>query len=156
ALLVRAQLPDGAWPLVRRRPWMRALHTRYPDLPSVNDGATPQAIRTLLVAADSLGRPKLRRLAARGGRWLVRVQGAAPPAGWAQQYGADERPAPARHFEPAGIASWETGYALGALDALARATGDRQWCAPIAAAVTWLERSALAPDCWARLYAVGS
>src|SRR5262249_17795550 len=112
--------------------------------------------RTLLVAADSLGRPKLRRLAARGGRWLVRVQGAAPQAGWAQQYGADERPAPARHFEPAGIASWETRYALAALDALARATGDRPWCAPTAAAVPWLGGSALAPDCWARLYAVGS
>jgi hypothetical protein len=156
ALLVRAQLPGGGWPLVRRRPWMRALHTRYPDLPSVNDAATPQAIRTLLVAADTLGRSKLRRLAARGGRWLVRVQGTAPQAGWAQQYDADGRPAPARRFEPAGLASWETRYAADALDALARATGDRRWCAPIGAAVAWLERSALAPGCWARLYAVGS
>jgi hypothetical protein len=156
ALLVRAQLPGGGWPLVRRRSWMRALHTRYPDLPSVNDAATPQAIRTLLAAADALGRPKLRRLAARGGRWLVRVQGGAPQAGWAQQYDAASRPAPARRFEPAGLASWETRYALDALDALARATGDRGFCAPVAAAVSWLERSALSPGCWARLYAVGS
>lgn len=156
ALLVRAQLPGGGWPLVRRRPWIRALHTRYPDLPSVNDGATPQAIRTLLIAADGLGRPKLRRLAARGGRWLVRVQGVAPQAAWAQQYDAASRPAPARRFEPAGFASWETRYALDALDALARATGDRVWCAPLAAAVDWLKRSALAPGCWARLYGVGS
>jgi hypothetical protein len=156
ALLVRAQLPGGGWPLVRRRPWIRAWHTRYPDLPSVNDAATPQAIRTLLVAADTLGRSKLRRLAARGGRWLVRVQGDAPQAGWAQQYDADGRPAPARRFEPAGLASWETRYALDALDALAGATGDRSWCAPVAPAVAWLRRSALAPGCWARLYAVGS
>src|SRR5262249_29074571 len=47
------------------------------------------------------------------------------PLGWAQQYDDAGRPAGMRPFEPAALASWKSRYAIDALDALARATGER-------------------------------
>jgi hypothetical protein len=151
-VLLAAQLPDGAWPLCVRRPWIRRLRPGFEDLPTLNDGATSAAIITLLAAARALERPELEAVARRGGAWLLQARGTPPQAGWAQQYDPDGRPAPGRRFELPALASWETRFALDALLALAQATGDRRWCAPVGDAVAWLERSALSPGCWARLY----
>jgi hypothetical protein len=156
ACLLGAQLPSGAWPLVLRPGWERAILDSFEDQPSLNDGATTAAIDTLLVAARTLGRDDLLAAARRGGDWLLQARGAPPQAGWAAQYNGRGEPAPARYFEPAAFASWETRYALDTLIGLAAATGDRRYCAPVADAVAWLERSALQPGCWARFYEPGT
>jgi len=156
AFLVRAQLPDGAWPLVWRPGWKRVLWPTFEDLPTLNDGATTQTIETLLVAGRTLGRADLVVAARRGGEWLLRARRSPPQAGWAQQYDADGVPAPARRFEPAALASWESRHAIDALLALAASTGDRRYCAPVEDAVRWLAGSAVHPGCWARFYALGT
>jgi hypothetical protein len=156
ALLLRAQLASGAWPRIWRPGWMRVVRPTYADLPTLNDGATPYVIETLLVAYRLLGRPELLDAARRGGNWLVRVRGLPPQAGWAQQYGFDDHPAGARAFEPPAVSSWESRYAIEALLALAGVTRDERYCATIPDAVRWLSRSVLAPGCWSRLYTLGT
>jgi hypothetical protein len=156
-LLLAAQLPGGAWPLTWREPrWLLTISPNFEDLPSTNDAATAGPIAALLDGARLLGRADLRAAAMRGGDWLVRVQGAAPQAAWAQQYEVDGSPAAGRRFEPAGLASWETREMLSALLALARDTGEQRYRDAVPAGVAWLVRSAIAPGCWARLSEPGS
>lgn len=153
-LLLAAQLPGGAFPLTWREPrWLGALLPSFEDLPSTNDGATAGPIVALLDGARLLGRPELRDAARRAGDWLVQVQSGLGSGGFAQQYTADGVPAPGRRFEPPGLASWETREMLDALLALAREPGGARWCPAIADGAAWLERVAIAPGCWARLYA---
>ncbi len=151
-LLLRSQLPGGAWPLTWRPRLRRWLRPTFEDLPSLNDAATTAVIETLIEAAEALGRPELLRPARRAGEWLLRVR--SPGRGWAQQYSVAGRPVPGRRFEPAALATWESRHVLEALDALARATGDRRYCEPFPEVVAWLERIALAPGCWARFHSL--
>jgi hypothetical protein len=155
-LLLDAQLPSGAWPLTWRPGWLRFLSSSFEDWPSLNDAATTGAIHALLAGAGVLDRPELLEAARRGGNWLLRARGAAPNAGWAQQYDEEGRPAPGRRFEPVALASWESRHALEALQTLAEATEDQRFCAPFPGAIEWLVRSALSPNCWARFYSLGS
>jgi hypothetical protein len=152
ALLRAAQLPSGAWPLIWRPAWKRALIPTFEDRAALNDGATSLAIETLLVAGAALERADLVRAAKRGGDWLIAARRPPPYAGWAQQYDTQGHPAHARRFEPPALATWESRYAMEALLALAAATGDRRYCAPLAEAAAWLVRAAIAPGCWARFY----
>lgn len=149
-LLLRAQLPSGAWPHVWRPDWLRAVRASREDHASLNDGSTPIIIETLLAAADTLERPELVLAARRGGDWLLAAQQPPPRAGWAQQYDEAGRPAAMRRFEPPALATWESRHAADALDALARATGEARWCAPLRAAAAWLRDAAQARGCWAR------
>ena len=151
-LVAGAQLESGAWPLDARPSWLRRLHPHFEDQPALNDGATPFAVTTLLLASSTLGRPDLLARARRAGDWLVRVQGPPPHAGWAQQYTPHDTPAPARVFELPALATWETRYAIEALLALAEATGDARYCTSAVAAARWLDASRLGPACWARFH----
>lgn len=153
-LLLRAQLADGAWPLVLRPAWKRLIWRTYEDEPTLNDGATPLAIRTLLDAAVAFARPELRAAAERGGAWLLRVQGDPPRAGWAQQYDVDGTPRRARRWEKPGLATWESRHAVDALVALAAVTDDDAYCAAVRRAATWLGSSTVGPGCWPRLVAL--
>ncbi len=154
--LLRAQLRSGAWPLTWRPAWMRALSPSFEDLPSLNDAATASVITAMLDGAGILGRDDLLEAACRGGDWLIRAQAGAPRAAWAQQYGGGGEPASGRRFELPALASWETRYAVEALLALAAATGDARYCAPIPAALQWLAGATIGPGCWARYYDPGS
>jgi hypothetical protein len=156
ALLLERQLPGGAWPLVARPYWKQMLWQDFEDAPTLNDGATTQSILTLLRAARTLGRPELVKAARRAGDWIVHAQHEAPQAGWAQQYDEDGKPAPARRYERVALATWETRYAVDALIALAEATGNLTYCAPVAPAARWLVASQISPGCWARFYELGS
>lgn len=156
-LLVASQLEGGGFPLTAREPrLLREISPSFEDLPSTNDAATSGPIEALLVGARLLGRDDLLAAARRAGDWLLRVQGPPRQAAWAQQYELDGRPAPGRRFEPAGYAAWESREMLDALLDLADATGDRRYCAAVPGAIDWFVRSAIAPGCWARLYAPGS
>jgi hypothetical protein len=154
--LLASQLPSGAWPLVWRPWWKRAVWPIFEDLAALNDGATTDAIATLLDAGRTLGRAELIAAAVRGGDWLTRVQFGPPQAGWAQQYSKGGFPAPARAYEPAALASWESRRALEALLDLAEATGNPRFCTPVPDAVRWLTGVALRPGCWSRLYTIGA
>ncbi len=156
ALLLDRQLPDGAWPLVARPRWKQWIYRDFEDRPTLNDGATTQSMLTVLAAARTLDRPDLVAAARRAGDWIVQAQHAPPQAGWAQQYDEAGAPVPARRYERVALASWESRYALTALVALADATGDAAYCAPVASAVRWLVESQIAPGCWARFYELGS
>jgi len=155
-LLLRAQLPSGAWPLTWRPTWLRALSPSFEDLPSLNDAATASVITAMLDGARMLGRDDLLRSARRAGDWLIRAQATAPHAGWAQQYDASGQPASGRRFELPALASWETRHAVEALQALAAATGEARYCAPIPAALEWLAHATIGPGCWARYYDAAS
>jgi hypothetical protein len=151
-LLHEAQLPSGGFPNVWRPAWLRRLHGGSEDLASVNDGTTPLAVETLLMAARVFGDPRHLEAARRAGNWLLAVQQRDPAPGWAQQYDDAGRPAPARLFEPAALATWETRHAIEALLALAEATGERRYCEAAARAVGWLVAVRLRPGCWARYH----
>lgn len=151
-LLLKAQLPSGAWPLTWRPAWRRFLRPNFEDWPSLNDAATTGPIQACLAGARSLHCPDLLEAAKRGGAWLIRTRNPVPNAGWAQQYDKEGLPAPGRRFEPSGLATWESRHALEALQALAEATGDQSSCAPFPETIDWLKRSTLSPGCWARLY----
>jgi hypothetical protein len=155
-LLQTAQLPSGAWPLTWRPVWRRMLSPSFEEWPSLNDAATVGPIYACIDGARSLQRPELLAAAKRGGEWLIQARNPAPNAGWSQQYTPDGRPAPGRRFEPTGLAAWESRHALEALQALAEATGEQRFCAPFPETVAWLQRSALSPGCWARLYSIDS
>jgi hypothetical protein len=149
-LLHAAQLPAGGFPIVWRPAWLRRLHEGREDAPSLNDGATPFAVLTLLDAARTFRDPQHLAAAERAGDWLLAVQLGEPTPGWAQQYNAENRPTPGRRFEPAALATWETRYAIEALLALAEATGEGRYCTAAARAVRWLARVRLRAGCWAR------
>jgi hypothetical protein len=155
-LLLQAQLPSGAWPLTWRPALLRWLSPSFEDQPSLNDEATAAVIPTLLLGARLLDRPDLLAAARRAGDWLIEAQGKeeAGGAGWAQQYDDARQPVPARAFEPVALATWETKHAIEALLELARATGDHRYCEAAVRALRWLVRSAIAPGCWARFYAL--
>lgn len=155
-LLRAAQLANGAWPLTWRPGWLRWLSPSFEDWPSTNDAATAGPIEALLQGSTMLGNPEDLRAARRGGDWLLAIQGAPPQAGWAQQYDAAGQPAPGRRFEPAGFATWESREMLDALVSLSRVTGERRYCRAVGPAVRWFLEAALAPGCWARLYAPGA
>src|SRR5262245_5001012 len=110
--LLRTQLPDGAWPLLWRPWWERPFASRFEHFSTLNDGATSAAIETLLLARRVLGRPECLTAARKGGDWLTHARLPPPQAGWAQQYDDRGAPAPARKFEPVGLAAWETRYAI--------------------------------------------
>lgn len=153
-LLLRAQLPSGAWPLTDRPVWLRTVTPSFEDLPSLNDAATASVIRTLLRGAELLDRPDLVDAAARGGDWLIEARLGEPPASWAQQYDERGRPVPGRAFEPVALASWETRHALDALAALARVRPEARYCAAIEEGLAWLDQTALGPGCWARFVSI--
>ena len=151
-LLKAAQLSSGAWPLVWRPMWKQTLIPTFEDRATLNDGATSLEIQTFVLGGRVLDRADFTQVALRGGDWLIRAQRAAPRAGWAQQYDDAGHPTHARRFEPPALATWETRYAMEALLALATATGEQKYCAPLTKAVSWLQRAALRDGCWARFY----
>jgi Pectic acid lyase len=153
-LLVDAQLPSGAWPLTWRPGWLVAMSPSFEDQASTNDGATAGPIESLLRGAAAFGRPEYLEAARRGGDWLLAAQGRAPNEAWAQQYAAAGTPSAGRSFEPPGYASWESREMVDALVALVRAGAGDIYCRAVPGAVAWFLRSAIAPGCWARLYAL--
>ena len=151
-LLLKAQLPSGAWPLTWRPAWLRWLSPSFEDWPSINDAATTGVILTLIDSARILERRELLEAAQRGGRWLLNIRNPAPYAGWAQQYDQAGQPAPGRRFEPIALATWESRHALEVLQVLAETTGDIRFCRAFPETIDWLVQSTLAPGCWARFY----
>ena len=150
--LINAQAESGGWPQTfPPRPG-----SDYSSHLTFNDGAIPSAIRTLLGAFRRYGNDRYLDAARRGGEFILATQGPVGQAGWAQQYGADLKPAAARAFEPVGFSSRETGDVMHILLDLFKSTGDERYLKAVRDARSWLEQSTIRPNVWARLYEIGT
>jgi rhamnogalacturonyl hydrolase YesR len=173
--LLRAQYANGAWPqrfdgtpqdAKKHAPKAASIPRDYPRQWShewdyehnytLNDKTQEDCIAVMIEASRQLGDARYLNAARRAGEWLVRAQLPEPQPVWAQQYNFAMEPSWARVFEPPAIVSMESGSALRALVLLYRETGEKTYLKPIASAVAWLERSAIAPGTWARLYELGT
>ena len=168
--MIEAQYPNGGWP--QRYDGTPHDPSKYPVRPAripqdwphacpkhdyggyytLNDDTQRDCILTLLEAWKRLGDRKYLDAAKRGGEFLIRARLPEPQPGWAQQYNPDMEPAWARAFEPPAVCSAESGGAMRTLVDLFLATGEQRFLDPLPAFVSWLKRSALAPDRWARYY----
>lgn len=175
--MLRAQYPNGAWPEryegALRNPanhpvqaatldnswpkqWPAQTEGEYVNFYTLNDRSQRDCMRTMLHAANKLGREDCLEAARRGGDFLLLAQFPKPSAGWAQQYDFAMRPAWGRVFEVPGVSSKETATALEALLDLWLETGDEKYLQPFDGALEWLETVQVAPNRWARVYELGT
>jgi PelA/Pel-15E family pectate lyase len=146
--ILAAQYPNGAWP--QRYPIMRDYshdgHEDYTPYYTFNDDVIHGNIMFLLEAYQKLGEDKYREAARRGMNFYLISQVAAPQAGWALQYDLEMKPAWARSYEPAAIASGQTVRNIKDLMTFYKITGDSRYLSPIPAAIQWLESSVINTD----------
>jgi PelA/Pel-15E family pectate lyase len=143
--VVTTQNAEGSWP--------QSIGLKgYHEFPTLNDDAMTGLIRLMLRAYRRSGHPGYLATAQRAGHYLLRVQGPADQAAFAQQYSAAGVPAPARKFEPAAYSSLETAYAINALIDLYLETADEVFRAAAERGVDWLRRSQISSGQWARFY----
>ena len=148
--MLESQFDNGAWPQ-----WY-PLRGGYHDYYTFNDRAINDCIRVMLKAHKTYGKDEYLAGAVRGGDFIILSQIEAPQAGWAQQYSHDMKPAWARTFEPPGVCSLVTARNIGTLVDLYLYTGDEKYLKPVPAALSWLERSKIGENLWARLYEPGT
>ena len=172
--MLRAQYPNGAWPQRYRgeprdpaqhpvkparipaqylRTWPDADYTVFYPM---NDNVQARCIETMLAAHRALGRKEYMDAAMRCSEFLLLAQLPAPQRGWAQQYDHNMEPAWARHMEPPGVCSAESGNVIFTLIEMYLETGDRKFLDSAGEAVAWLQRSQIAPNRWSRLYELGT
>ncbi|MGH8019255.1 MAG: pectate lyase [Opitutaceae bacterium] len=109
-------------------------------------------ILTLLDAEEKLGREEYRDAARRGIDFLLLAQLPDPQPAWAQQYDANMQPAWARAFEPPSITAGESAGIINLLLDMDQEFGDTRCLDAARKAGGWLQRSAISPGRWARLY----
>ena len=148
--LLDAQKEAGGWP--RQIPPA----DDYSAHSTLNDRVLSSSISILLRGYREFGDARYLEAARKGGQFLVRAQGQAPQAGWAQQYDDDLRPVAARTFEPRAMSSRESAYAMTSLAELFLETRDPAFAGPLPAAARWLRNSTIRPGVWARFYEIGS
>lgn len=148
--LLDIQKEDGGW--ARQIPPAND----YSAYSTLNDRVLSSSISILLRGYREFGDARYLEAARKGGQFLIRTQGQAPQAGWAQQYDEELRPAAARMFEPGAISSRESAYAMTALAELFLETRDPAFASPLPAAARWLENSTIRQGVWARLYEIGT
>ncbi len=143
-----SQLPGGAWPQ-RYPPAQEAPKNArfdYTSLPTFNDAVTAGNIDLLVTCYQALGEARLRDAILRGMHAFVASQQAAPQPAWALQYTPDLKPAAARTYEPAALATHTTAENIEKLVGFYRLTGDATFLARIPEAIDWLDRVRLPAD----------
>jgi len=148
--MLKSQFDNGAWPQ-----WY-PLRGGYHDCYTFNDKAINDCISLLLKAHKTYGREEFFSGAARGGDFIILSRFSAPQAGWAQQYSRRMEPAWARSFEPPGVCSLVTARNISTLVDLYLYTKDDKYLEPVPAALSWLEKSKIGENLWARLYETGT
>lgn len=148
--LLDVQKEAGGWP--RQIPPAN----EYSAYSTLNDRVLSSSISILLRGYREFGDARYLEAAGKGGQFLIRTQGQAPQAGWAQQYDDELRPVAARMFEPRALSSRESAYAMIALAELFLETRDPVFASPLSAAARWLENSTIRQGVWARFYEIGS
>jgi hypothetical protein len=168
--MLDAQYPIGAWP--QRFNGERYAPANYPICPAtiatnwlrewpradyggfytLNDNTQSDCIRTMLAAYRYTADKRFLDAARRGGDFLVLAQLPEPQRAWAQQYNYDMQPAWARAFEPPSVCTSESAGVIRTLGRLYLETGEEKYLKPVPAFFTWVQRSQLSSNSWARLY----
>ncbi len=168
--MMEAQYPNGAWP--QRYDGKERDPDAYPvikaSLPqnyprhytkedyhkhyTINDDAQRDGIMALLEASHRFEDERFREAALRGADFLILAQLPEPQPAWAQQYNQRMEPAWARAFEPPAVTAGESVGVMRLLLDVYKLTGEKRFLAPIPRAIDFLERSAIAPNKWARFY----
>jgi PelA/Pel-15E family pectate lyase len=158
--LTKAQYPNGAWP---QRYYQFADPARfpvkkasYPDswsrtwpgpdyrfLYTFNDNTISDLIDMFLEAWRVYDEERFRRVAEKGGEFILLAQMPEPQPAWAQQYDVEMHPAWARAFEPPSITGGESQGIIRTLLVLYRETGDKKYLEPARRALDYLKRSVL-------------
>jgi hypothetical protein len=143
-----SQYPVGAWP--QRYPLMNEFskggRPDYTSFVTFNDDVTAGNIDVLITTYQALGDRRLLAPIARGMNSFLVTQQAAPQPGWALQYTPNLKPAGARTYEPAALATHTTGQNIEHLLDYYRLTGEPQFLARIPEALDWLDAIRLPPD----------
>lgn len=168
--MLEAQYPIGAWPQrydgrpkrpdnfpVKPASYPKNETPTWPDTDyknhyTFNDNTHRDCIRTMLEAYHHTGEGRFMDAAKRGGDFIILAQMPEPQPVWAQQYNAQMEPAWARAFEPPCVTGAESVGVLRMLMDLYLETGEQKYLKPIPPAFAWYERSAIAPNRWARYY----
>lgn len=143
-----SQYPNGAWPqrYPLRDEYIHDGHADYTSYYTFNDQVISGNIYFLLEAYEKLGNEAYKAAARRGMDFYILSQVPAPQAGWAMQYDLELKPAWARAYEPASVASPQTAENIRDLESFYEITGDRRYLTLIPAALQWLETSVINSD----------
>ncbi|NND34712.1 MAG: pectate lyase [Saprospiraceae bacterium] len=146
--IIQSQYSNGAWP--QRFP-LKNEHNNsgqadYTSYYTFNDDVIHGNIMFLLEAYQKLGDEKYKEVAHRGMNFYRLAQLAPPQAGWALQYDLNMKPAWARSYEPASVASGQTVRNITDLQTFYKITGDPNFLNAIPAAIQWLESSVINVD----------
>lgn len=139
--VLESQYPVGGWPQ-RYPPTDKFSHHGRPDYTgfiTLNDDVVSENIDFLLKCYQVLGERRLLEPIQRGMNCFLATQQKPPQAGWALQYTLDLKPAGARTYEPAALATHATASCIEQLTNFYRLTGDKKYLEPIPAALDWLE-----------------
>ena len=140
-----SQYPSGGWP--QRYP----LASDYTRLLTFNDDVLGENIRTLLMAYGALGQTDALDHLRAAMDSVLALQQASPQPGWALQHDFDGRPAAARSFEPAALATHTTATNIEQLLTFHALTGDAKYLARVPEALDWLDKIKLSPELAAQL-----
>jgi PelA/Pel-15E family pectate lyase len=136
--VLAAQHPMGGWP--QRFPPVDGECPAYARLITLNDRVAVENIDFLIHCHSLLDEPRLAEPIRRAMDAILRLQQPAPQAGWALQYTLDDsKPAAARSYEPAALATTATFVCLEQLLRFHELTGDAKYLAPFPAALAWLD-----------------
>ncbi len=143
-----SQDPVGAWP--QRYPPQhepsQGAAADYTSYLTFNDDVTAGNIELLIACDEALGERRLLDPITRGMNAFIVAQQGQPHPGWALQYTPDLKPAGARTYEPAAIATHTTAQNIEHMLRFYRLTGDTRFLARIPEALDWLDAVRLPPD----------
>ena len=146
--ILDAQYPNGAWPqrYPSKNQYSHDGQEDYTPYYTFNDDVIHATIFLLLEVYQKLGGEEYLEAARRGMNFYLISQLATPQAGWALQYDLDMKPAMARSYEPASVASGQTVRNIRDLQTFFKMTGDPTYLRPIPDAIQWLESSIINSD----------
>ena len=147
-LVLDSQYAVGAWPqrFPLRNEFSKGGRRDYTSFMTFNDDVTAGNIDLLILSYQALGNPRLLDPIRRGMNSFLVMQLPQPQPGWALQYTPDLKPAGARTYEPAALATHTTAQNVEQLIKFYRLTGDARFLARIPEALDWLDRVQLPAD----------
>ncbi len=133
AFMLRTQNPSGSW----SHHWDldenigEAAQSKYKNAGELNDDATQDQMMMMLAAYRITGEVKYLASFLRSADWIKAVFIDEEAKGWAQQYDEDNKPIPARHFEPPAISLSEGTHSVPRMLMLTyRLIGDEAYLEP--------------------------
>ena len=141
AFMHRTQNPSGSW----SHHWDlaenvgEAAQSKYKNAGELNDDATQDQMTMMLLAYRRTNDIQYLGAFLRAADWIKSVFIDKKAKGWAQQYDKDDRPIPARHFEPPAVSLSEGAHSIPRKLILAyRLTGDKSYLDPCVKWRQWM------------------